>query len=889
MRWLDCEYNQLTTLDVSNNTALRELYCRNNQLTALDVSNNTALQRLDCDFPIDSDDVNYTFDLPAFMNAYTLPRSGMSYIDFRFTYVDGNGGGSLTVDSSSMNNAVKFPVSDGAALSYIDFTITFSDGPNIRVYVYPASGSTPIPGTSLRSPLITTTNLPDGALDTPYSADLTAIGATPITWTISDGSLPDGLTLDESTGKISGTISATGIFTFTVQASNSGGTDSRPFTILVPFGEARAPKITTENLTEGFTNSPYGFKLTATGTAPLTWSLAEGSLPDGFTLSPNGYITGSTDIAESYSFTVQVSNDIGTDTAAFTLSISESPLRTRPAVMTEDPAPAKKDEPYICQLMSLGTPPFKWTVKGKLPSGLTMNDAGLITGTPTKAATKKLTFTVSNDYGEETRTLTLKVWLAPEITTRTLKDAIVAKKYNVALKGKGTTPRVWEIEGRLPQGITLFNADNAKIIGVPVSTDKGMIRLILSNAVGEDSKVFTLNVGALKPVLKPSKLANGTYGKNYKATIKATKGTTPITLRLSADLPAGLSFDSETGILGGTPQAVCKNLPVTVIAVNMWGVVSKDYKLTIKAVNPKITTKKLADAATGKEYSADLEATGTPPITWSATGLPAGLSIDASGRISGTPTAYGKFNVKVKAANAGKTASKSLKLNVLSAPVFREEALKDGKEGSKYTATITADGTATITYSVSAGTLPGGLTLNPKGKLSGTPTAAGTFTFTVKAENSVDSTEKDFTLTIAAKASNSGSLPENAGTYYNSDDEESDLPDGAETLTRDAPAIDDGASSTAVEGYIVVAVLPEVSADVSGMYDFAVTLSDDAGAGEELVYLAGSSEPSDDDNIAEFYDEDGAETSTVPENRKVTVSVWLKQGVTYKPAIAVKR
>ena len=91
------------------------------------------------------------------------------------------------------------------------------------------------------------------------------------------------------------------------------------------------------------------------------------------------------------------------------------------------------------------------------------------------------------------------------------------------------------------------------------------------------------------------------------------------------------------------------------------------------------------------------------------------------------------------------------------------------------------------------------------------------------------------------------------------------------------------------EVYVIVAELPEVSVDAAGMYDFDVVLSDDAAAGAELVYLAGSSEPCEDDGIAEFADSDGEETDVVPEDRRLTLSVWLNPGRTYKPSIAVKR
>ena len=87
--------------------------------------------------------------------------------------------------------------------------------------------------------------------------------------------------------------------------------------------------------------------------------------------------------------------------------------------------------------------------------------------------------------------------------------------------------------------------------------------------------------------------------------------------------------------------------------------------------------------------------------------------------------------------------------------------------------------------------------------------------------------------------------------------------------------------------YVVVGVLAKVSVDVSGMYDFDVVLSDDAEIGEKLIWLANPETPSEDDEIAEFYDESGAEIERVPESRNITISVWLNKGVIYEPAIAV--
>ena len=89
--------------------------------------------------------------------------------------------------------------------------------------------------------------------------------------------------------------------------------------------------------------------------------------------------------------------------------------------------------------------------------------------------------------------------------------------------------------------------------------------------------------------------------------------------------------------------------------------------------------------------------------------------------------------------------------------------------------------------------------------------------------------------------------------------------------------------------YEVVAEFGEVSVDVSGMHEFEVILSEDVPEGAKLIWLANSSSHSDDDYIAEFYDFDGKEIDRVPNERLITISAWLNQGIIYKPALVVKK
>ena len=79
---------------------------------------------------------------------------------------------------------------------------------------------------------ITTATLPDGKVGEAYSQTLIATGTTPITWSII-GALPDGLSLNKDTGKISGTPTAAGSSTFTVKATNSAGSDTKELSITI--------------------------------------------------------------------------------------------------------------------------------------------------------------------------------------------------------------------------------------------------------------------------------------------------------------------------------------------------------------------------------------------------------------------------------------------------------------------------------------------------------------------------------------------------------------------------------------------------------------------------------------------------------------------------------
>ncbi|HVZ19171.1 MAG TPA: putative Ig domain-containing protein, partial [Terriglobales bacterium] len=134
--------------------------------------------------------------------------------------------------------------------------------------------------TVVPEPSVTTTSLSDAVQSSAYTATLAATGGiAPLTWSISAGNLPAGLTLAGSTGVISGTPTTLGTSNFTVQvadASNPPVVATKALSITV----GPAPlTITTTSLPSGAVNSSYSATLAATGgTPPISWSISSGTL-----------------------------------------------------------------------------------------------------------------------------------------------------------------------------------------------------------------------------------------------------------------------------------------------------------------------------------------------------------------------------------------------------------------------------------------------------------------------------------------------------------------------------------------------------------------------------------------------------------------------------------
>ena len=262
---------------------------------------------------------------------FDRPELNEQILQATLTFSDGS---SITIGplaNDGSGDTVTFPPKTTNSLK---LTVNQATGSNAGLAEFQIFGN---PAPTLA---VTTTSLSSGSLSAAYSSTLVATGGVPpYTWSLTSGTLPAGLALAASTGKISGTPIATGATTFTMQAMDLiASTSAKTLTMTVN------PRLTvsTSTLPASSVNTVYSQTITATGGVnPYTWSISSGSLPAGLIINPSsGTISGTPTTEGASTFTVQVLDGNG-NTATKSLSISVNNL-----------SPVAKDDIYSTNLNS---------------------------------------------------------------------------------------------------------------------------------------------------------------------------------------------------------------------------------------------------------------------------------------------------------------------------------------------------------------------------------------------------------------------------------------------------------------------------------------------------------------------------------------------------------
>ena len=258
----------------------------------------------------------------------------------------------------------------------------------------------------------------------------------------------------------------------------------------------------------------------------------------------------------------------------------------------------------------------------------------------------------------------------------------------------------------------------------------------------------TLTPSSLLPVITSGLSAETATGSSFIYQITASN--TPTSFN-ATNLPAGLSVNTATGVISGTPTTEGFS-EVTISATNASGTATATLELEvdygIAAAPPVITTSSLYSDAAGQFYDQLIEATNSPS-SYAATGLPDGLSVNAStGEITGTPTTMGSYSVTLSATNSYGTGTAVVSLLITAPlPVITSGTAAAGQIGTAFTYQITATNSPT---SYTAYGLPTGLSFNVNsGLITGTPTVAGTFFIDLSATNAAGTGTSSLELTVA--------------------------------------------------------------------------------------------------------------------------------------------
>ena len=538
--------------------------------------------------------------------------------------------------------------------------------------------------------------------------------------------LPAGLAIDAKTGRVFGTPTAPG-FRFVYVKVDDGALPSLALNIGVAPGQPK-PRIVSPDKWFAHQDAPFYFLVAATD-FPTKFYAAD--LPAGLTLNAiTGVISGSPTSSGSFQIALSAENKAGLgESRILFLTIQDKPKL--PLVS----AP-KYTEGLVGQELSIqisATEGADFFHATGLPAGLLVNaDTGLISGSPLQEGYFNVRVEAFNQNGKGSNNIAISIKrpaLAPYYFGPINVGGKVGQAFQLILGARNEVTSYAVDEGSpnpLPAGLTL-NPTTGQISGTPTAAFSAHVSFRISGpgGVAKPSIFFKIVPALDAPVVTSSPLAKGTAGQTFSFQLAASNNPTEFA---AADLPAGLSLDSATGIISGTPSSPgYRDIKVSARNDAGWGAPRLMVLDIVRGLDaPMITSAPYAKGEVGTPFSYQIAASNQPTGFSVVGALPAGLSLDSvSGLISGSPTAAGVAELKLVASNAsGQGNAMVFFISIrpsIEMPTITSSGTAFGKVGAPFVYRIIATGTPT---SYEAENLPDGLTLDAStGFISGTPTA----------------------------------------------------------------------------------------------------------------------------------------------------------------------
>ena len=617
--------------------------------------------------------------------------------------------------------------------------------------------------------------------------------------------LPPGLTLNTATGQITGTLTTAGTYPVTVSATNATGTASAVITYVVTPVTVGPPVIPSlaESLT-AFAGVPISTVSLSATNSPTAY--AAGGLPSGLALNPaSGQITGTPTTPGTYTVNLSATNAAGTGTAVWTVIVNSpavlSPVFSSVAAEFGGTVGQSSDRSFYAYAYygSTSTNAAATLAVSGLPTGMQVYSSSAnyleITGTPTAAGTYPLTLTATTPGGATaTATSVFVVSAAPAPTITSAAGALgnVNNAFTYSLYASNTVTAY--TAGTLPTGLT-FNVSTGQITGTPTTVGTTVVPVSATGPYGTASATVTIRIdpplyGGLPVVTSAAAISSQDFadegepsyyydpyptGTAVSYALTALNG--PATFRLT-NLPAGLVFNPYNNTITGQPVAagvfqvpitatnaagsvtatltIISAAPLAVAAppLAQSGYVGGSFSGTFPAYYPALGT--YSTSYSSPYYFYEENAQEADPVTFTAVGLPPGLSINHdTGAVAGTFTQAGTYPVTITASSLAGTGSAICTFIVTAqapagpgatvAPTFSGTAQAAGFVGVPLSDYLYGAGAS----SYAASGLPAGLTLNAAtGQISGTPTATGTYPVTVSATNAAGTAQATLTVTV---------------------------------------------------------------------------------------------------------------------------------------------